>query len=139
MFYSSQRPQVCTFVKEKAKRSIWWLCFKSLSIPNMCFISNFIYFYTKKAYTIFRLLKMLFRLNFLVYSISATENVVPVEFLGVLCDGRHKPHVCAILHMCNACLLVSFSMGSYGSVHRYNDVSILCWWFGENIFMQNYN
>ena len=82
----------------------------------MCFIGNFIYFYTKKDYTIFRLLKMLFRLNFFVYNISAAENVVPVEFLGALCDGRHKPHVCAILHMCNAYLLVSFSMGGYGSV-----------------------
>ena len=93
----------------------------------MCFIGNFIYFYTKKDYTIFRLLKMLFRLNFLVYNISAAENVVPVEFLGALCDGRHKPHVCVRYYICAMhtywFLLVWAVMVAFS---RYNDVSILC-------------
>lgn len=51
-----------------------------------------------------------------LYNISAAEDAVPVEFLGVLCDGSHQPHVRAILYMCNAHLLVSFGMGSHGSV-----------------------
>ena len=120
MLYSSQRPQVCIFVKKKAKRNIWWSCLKSHSIPNLCFIGNFIYFYTKKDYTIFRLLKMLFRLNFLVFCVMAVTSHMFVRY-----------YICAMhtyWFLSVWAVMVAFN--------RYNDVSVLCWWFGENIFIK---
>lgn len=41
---------------------------------NFVFSGNFSYFWTRKDYSIYRLLKMLFRLNFLVLVVMAVTN-----------------------------------------------------------------
>ena len=43
-------------------------------LPYSCSLGNYIYFSTRKDYSVLRLLEMLFRLNFLVLCIMAVVN-----------------------------------------------------------------
>ena len=91
----------------------YWICSRKIFIVSSYSFThsqgNYIYFSTRKDYSIFRLLKMLFRLNFLVFCVMAVTDHVFVRY-----------YICAMhTYWFLSVWVVMFVMNRYNKVFRH--------------------